>query len=174
MLLQQNNIKLRAVEPEDLDTLYRWENNTELWTIGNTITPYSKFQLKEFISNANQDIFISKQLRLMIELVEEMKTAGCVDLYEYDLFHQKAAVGIIIDEKYRNSGVANQTLLLLIEYAFSFLKLQQLYCYITENNVISINLFEKAGFKQSGKLFNWIRTIDGYENVFIYQLINQK
>jgi len=173
MLLLQNNIKLRAVDPEDLDILYRWENNTELWTVGNTITPYSKFQLKEFINNANQDIFTSKQLRLMIELVKEKETAGCIDLYEYDVFHQKAAVSILIDDKNRNCGIAGQALFLLIEYAFSFLKLQQLYCYIPEKNTKSIKLFEKAGFKQSGKLFNWIRTIDGYENVFIYQLINQ-
>ena len=174
MLLQQNNIKLRAVEPEDLDALYRWENNAELWTVGNTITPYSKFQIKKFINNASQDIFTSKQLRLMIELVDEAETVGCVDLYEYDVFHQKSAVGIIIDEKNRNRGIAEQALFLLIEYAFSFLKLQQLYCYIPENNAASITLFEKTGFRQSGKLSDWIKTINGYENVFIYQLINRR
>ena len=170
-LLNNENIKLRALEPEDLNALYRWENNTEMWTIGNAIAPYSKYQLKEFIANADQDIFTSKQLRLMIESKANGESLGCVDLYEFDAFHQKAGVGIMIDEKYRNRGIAMQTLQLSIEYAFSFLKLNQLYCYIPESNKTSIKLFEKVGFVQSGKLTDWIRTVGGYSNVFVYQLI---
>ena len=173
-LLNNENIKLRALEPEDLNVLYQWENNTELWTIGNTIAPYSKYQLKEFISNADQDIFTSKQLRLMIESNANGEPIGCIDLYEFDAFHQKAGIGIMIDEKSRNRGIAMQTLELLIEYAFSFLKLHQLYCYIPENNKVSTTLFEKAGFVQSGKLTDWIRTIDGYSDVYVYQLIAKK
>ncbi len=172
MLLQREDIKLRAVEPEDLELLYRWENNSDLWARGNTITPYSKFQIKEFIAQTKQDIFTSKQLRLMIEQREQ--TVGCIDLYEYDVFHQKAAIGIMIEEGSQNCGIARKALSLLVEYAFSFLKLKQLYCYIPENNIASIRLFEKAGFGQSGKLLAWLRTVDGYENVFVYQLINRK
>ncbi len=171
-LLENKNIRLRAIEPEDLDILYCWENNTELWTIGNTITPYSKFQLKEFISNANQDIYTSKQLRLMIESVADKTVVGCIDLYDFDVFHQKAAVGIMIDENSRNRGIASQALSLIIEYAFSFLKLQQLYCYIPEHNKASIKLFEKCEFVPSGKLIQWIRTIDGHSDVYVYQLIS--
>ena len=170
-MLNNEKIKLRALEPEDLNVLYQWENNTELWTIGSTIAPYSKYQLREFISNADQDIFTSKQLRLMIESKENGEAIGCIDLYEFDAFHQKAGIGIMIDEKSRNRGIAMQALKLLIEYAFSFLKLNQLYCYIPEQNKTSIKLFKKAGFVQSGKLTDWIRTIDGYSDVFVYQLI---
>jgi diamine N-acetyltransferase len=169
-LLNNGFIKLRALEPEDLEVLYRWENDTELWTVGNTITPYSRYQLREFISSANQDIFTSKQLRLMIELEANGETAGCIDLYEFDVFHRKAAVGIMVDGKSRNRGIAMQALELLAAYAFSFLKLNQLYCYIPEYNKASIKLFEKAGFTPSGRLTNWIRTGDGYSDVFIYQL----
>jgi diamine N-acetyltransferase len=171
MLLQGKNIKLRAVEPEDLELLYRWENNSDLWTISNTITPYSRFQIKEFIAT-EQDIFTSKQLRLMVE--REGRAVGCVDLYDYDVFHQRAAVGIMIDLDSRNRGIACEALLLLAEYAFSFLKLQQLYCYVSERNTTSVSLFEKAGFRQTGKLCAWIRTLDNFENVFIYQLINDR
>ena len=35
------NIKLRALEPEDLELLYQWENNDSYWLISNTVSPFS-------------------------------------------------------------------------------------------------------------------------------------
>ena len=41
--LENETIRLRALEPEDLELLYRWENNPELWSLGNTMSPYSRY-----------------------------------------------------------------------------------------------------------------------------------
>ena len=48
-LLESAIIRLRAPEPEDLELLYKWENDTSLWLAGNTRAPYSRFQLKQYI-----------------------------------------------------------------------------------------------------------------------------
>ena len=40
------NIKLRALEKEDLDFLYQIENNESFWQVSNTQTPFSKYMLK--------------------------------------------------------------------------------------------------------------------------------
>ena len=40
-LLSNDIITLRALEPTDLDTLYRWENDTTLWAVSDTVAPYS-------------------------------------------------------------------------------------------------------------------------------------
>ena len=77
MLLENGNIRLRAVEPEDLDRLYSWENNTRLWDVGNTRNPYSRYILKQYIINSDKDIYENKQLRLMIvsgKFLEPMTT----------------------------------------------------------------------------------------------------
>lgn len=34
MLLSNDRVRLRALEPEDLGLLYRWENDPELWEVG--------------------------------------------------------------------------------------------------------------------------------------------
>lgn len=39
MLLSNDRVRLRALEPEDLELLYRWENDPELWEVGNTLAP---------------------------------------------------------------------------------------------------------------------------------------
>ena len=37
-----DGVKLRALEPEDIDVLYSIENNKELWKYSNRNEPYSK------------------------------------------------------------------------------------------------------------------------------------
>lgn len=44
--LSGTNIYLRAIEPEDLDILYQWENDSSLWVHGCTLAPFSKFTLR--------------------------------------------------------------------------------------------------------------------------------
>ena len=68
--LEGKLVHLRAPEPEDLEFLYHWENNTDLWLISNTITPFSRFTLKKFIEESDLDIYESKQLRFMIDTNE--------------------------------------------------------------------------------------------------------
>ncbi len=175
MLLKNTHISLRAVEPEDLDQLYGWENSTALWVHGNTLAPYSKLVLRQYINDAlEMDIFQSRQLRLMIDLTEDKITIGTIDLYEIDAHNRRAGIGILIDETYRKKGYASQALSLMADYAFNFLYLHQLYAYISVSNIKSIGLFSKAGYKEVGILKDWIQRGDKFENVQLSQLINNK
>ena len=177
MLLENEKIKLRAPEPEDLDILYKWENDTELWHLGSTLTPYSRFDLKQYILSA-KNIYEAGQLRLIIEKrpdanISQSNTAiGTVDLYDFDPHNSRAAVGIMIDKTHQHSGLATETLSMLCKYAFSFLKLHQLYAYIPANNKPSIKLFERCGFKEKGLLSDWQQTVVGYEDVLIVSLMS--
>ena len=107
------NISLRAMEPEDLDVLYVVENDPELWTIGASNTPYSHFALKEFIANTTNDIYTDKQLRLVVDMDGEV--AGLLDLMAFEPEHRRAEMGIVILERFRQKGVAQQAMKLLFE-----------------------------------------------------------
>ena len=56
-LLSTDNLYLRAPEPEDLELMYRMENDTTLWSVGNTLLPYSRYTLKKYIDNKKNDIY---------------------------------------------------------------------------------------------------------------------
>lgn len=175
MLLKNKDIVLRAVEPEDLEILYRWENSTVLWYHGNTLAPYSKLVLRQYINDSlEMDIYQSKQLRLMIDLVEEKVTIGTIDLYDIDAHNRRAGIGILIDDDYRRRGFAKQALELMSNYAFDFLYLHQIYAYIAQNNTNSISLFEKAGYQSVGVLKDWLQRGEEFEDVYLSQLLNDK
>ena len=82
--MQDENILIRALEPEDLEYLYKWENDMDLWDVSDTLTPFSHFTLKKYIENAHVDIYTSKQLRLMITRVDTQEPIGLIDLYDFD------------------------------------------------------------------------------------------
>lgn len=175
-ILEGNLINLRAPEPEDLELLYRWENNSDTWLVSSTITPFSKFTLKQYIES-HSDIFESHQLRLMIDKKSftDQKTVGTIDLFDFDAYHHRAGIGILIGEPVnRGNGYANDALQVLVKYAFSFLKLHQLYCNITSDNEISLNLFTKNGFEIIGLKKDWIASFNGYIDEYLLQLINKQ
>ncbi len=171
-LLENEILQLRALEPEDLDALYRWENDSELWQYGSTLTPYSKFALRDYLTNSRLDLFQTRQLRLMVIYKETEVAIGTIDLYDFDPRNQRAGVGILLDKNYRNKGLGVQVLGLIEEYAFRFLLLNQLYAYIPERNLPSLKLFSRCGYEQTGLLRNWIKTDNEFESVFFMQLTN--
>jgi diamine N-acetyltransferase len=175
--LKGNNILLRALEPSDVELLYEWENNSSVWNVSNTLVPFSRFTLEKFVAESHIDIFQARQLRLMIEHtgIVPSKTVGAIDLFDFDPIHKRAGVGILInDEVDRKRGFASEALELLIDYSFSVLQLHQLYCNIDCDNIPSIKLFEKCGFRITGEKKDWIRNPDGWKDEYFLQLINQQ
>ena len=130
-LLENERIILRALEPEDLEVLFRWENDASLWELGSTLSPFSRYVLKEYIATSHQDI----------------------------------------DPDSRRKGFAGEALLLVLAYAFSFLKLKQVYAHVPVNNHPSVALFTRSGFKITGRLSQWISTPTGYSDVFVMQYL---
>lgn len=168
-LLQHGKIRLRPLEPDDVELLYRWENNMEIWELSNTHTPFSKYVLAEYIKNSVKDIYETKQLRLIIENWEN-HPVGAVDLFDFDPYHQRAGVGILIhNTEDRNHGYATDALAALAGYAVDALGLKQLYANIAADNSKSIHLFEKAGFMRVGTKKDWLRTLSGWKDEILFQ-----
>lgn len=170
--LINKNIKLRAIEPDDIDILYTWENNSEIWHLSNTLVPFSKNILRKYIENSHEDIFTSKQLRLIVEN-DKGEAVGLIDLFDFDFFNSRAGIGILIhDEKNRKKGFASEALSLLIDYCFEILQINQIYCNINTNNIASIKLFTNAGFEISGTKKMWNKTLNGFIDEHFLQLIS--
>jgi diamine N-acetyltransferase len=173
LMLKDSEILLRAVEPEDLEFLYECENNPEIWHLSNTLSPYSRFVLKQYIADSQNDIFTNKQLRLIIcPNFEPERPLGAIDLFDIDPHHHRAGIGIVIHyNSERQKGYANRALNLLIGYCFNFLHLHQLYCTTTPDNFASIKLFSQNGFVECGRKKEWLYNGSGYVDEIMFQLI---
>ncbi len=168
--LKSEHITLRAIEPEDLEIFYRWENDTSLWNIGSAVEPYSRFLLKKYIAQAEQTIYEKRQLRLMIVRNSDQKPIGAIDLYDFEPHHSRADIGVLIDKIFQQQGFASETLKLITDYAFNFLNINQLYAQIPSTNKACQKLFAKNNFEKSATLRRWLRHGNEFIDVEIWQL----
>lgn len=171
MHLKGEHIYLRALEPNDLDVLYKWENNPAIWKVSNTFAPFSKFVLEQYLVNAHEDIFTTKQIRLMICLAHKT-SIGTIELFDLDIHSSRVGIGIMIDEDAENKGYATQALQLLCNYCFEVLLVKQIFCNISASNEKSLHLFKKLGFTEIGLKKQWNKIAQNtFEDEWMLQLI---
>lgn len=161
-------IRLRALEPEDLELLYRIENDDVLWRVGATNVPYSRYVLHDYIANTRSDIYADRQLRLMIES-EERNVVGIIDLVNFEPRHLRAEIGVVVVADSRRQGYASAALRELCRYAQETLHLHQLYAIIDVENTAAVELFRKSGFDIENKLKNWLCMGTDYHDAVLMQ-----
>lgn len=171
MNLVGSHIMLRALEPEDLDYLYRAENDPDFAFFGDSHPPYSRYLLKSYIAQAHQSIHQIKQLRLVIQHKEVNTPIGLIDLFDFDPRNKRVALGILITEKiYRGQGFGREAIGLMLDYAFGQLDCHQVYTLVAQDNNASIALFSSLSFKKGGVLKSWWNCDkDGFQDMLIYQ-----
>lgn len=181
--IEGKTVRLRAVEPEDLEVLYRWENDPAVWSVSGTTEPFSLHQMRRFIAEQQAaDIFRTGQLRLMIEAPAESRECagkpsarswrpvGAVDLFEFDPLHRRAGIGILIHaDADRQHGLASDALATLCRYGRDTLHLHLLWCHVGTENEASLRLFRGAGFIEAGTLHDWQWRADGYHDEVVMQ-----
>jgi diamine N-acetyltransferase len=171
MALTNGKITLRALEPNDVELLYKWENDRSVWKVSNTRTPISRFMLANYIKTADRDIWESHEMRLMIE-TSNGEAIGTIELFDFEPYHNRVGVGIMLFEtEERRKGNASQALEIIFDYAINEIGIAQMYVNIAQSNVASLGLFQKMGFEEIGVKKHWIRTRTGWENEVMLQKI---
>lgn len=163
MRLEGKLIRLRAVEPDDVDPMYRWENDPAVWHVSGTLAPFSRHQLQRFVDEQQFDIYQTRQMRLIIEALETGRPVGALDLFEFEPQHRRAGVGILVhNPELRGLGYATEALELLTEYTREVLGLHQLWSSVAAGNKASLALFRRAGFIETGTRRDWLWSPEGF------------
>ena len=169
MNIQDNILMLRALEPTDLDVLYRWENDEELWHTSATITPFSRKQLWDYIENYDGDIFRTHQLRLMIVEVATYMVVGTLDLFDFDPINSRASVGILIDKEFQGQGYGKIALNLVEDYCKKHISLNQLVATVSLDNERSLALFRSLEYSEVGVMKWWLKRGNQYCDAILFQ-----
>lgn len=170
MASQPNKIRLRALEPTDIELLYLWENDPEVWRVSGTNAPISRERLAHFIEEQNYDIYASCRMRLIIET--QGIAIGSLDIFDYNPIDRRFGIGVLIyAEKNRRKGYAREAINAIIEYGRSVLNLRQIWATIAIDNKASIALFESCGFSQCAHRKEWINRGGVFIDELEYQLL---
>lgn len=163
-----NKVRLRAMEPEDVDFLYAVENDVEIWSQGATNVPYSRSILLDYITSTRADIYADRQVRLIVER-EGGEPVGIIDLMNFDPRHARAELGIVIKKESRGQGFASAALRKILAYAKDVVNLHQIYAVVRQDNEVCAHLLKSVGFQGDMVLKEWLSEGEGYGDAYFFQ-----
>ena len=167
---QRNSIKLRAIEPEDLELLYTIENDTDMWDISSAKLNYSRYALKQYIAQQPQEIAVCGEMRLIVTDSHTGKAVGIADLTNYSPADRSAEIGITVLKSEREKGYARAAIEELERYAKNYLNIRMLYAHTSaDNNPAAKKLFLASGYKDVATLPEWHFFRGKYENLTVFQ-----
>jgi diamine N-acetyltransferase len=142
-------ITLRALRLADLEMVYQWENNPELWSVSEQKGPFSRAEIEAFVEKcvdeSNPEI-----TRWLICIGEH--AIGAVDLFDMDNKLNQCGIGIfIIDQRNRNHGYATMALKSALT-RLSRSGIENVIAIIFDDNQASRRLFLRAGFSPGRSL----------------------
>jgi diamine N-acetyltransferase len=168
-MITGDKVILRKLSTEDAIQILLWENNPNTWRYSGREKPFSIAEIEDFIASSDT-VKKSKQLRLMI-CDHKKEKVGLVDLFDINFNHKRAAIGILIAAKYRKKGYAEESIRILMKYAFHALDINNFHCTIQNDNNQSIALFEKLKFERVGERKQWYKIDGNWINEYFYQRI---
>lgn len=155
MTLEDTDIRIRAVEPEDASAIWEVESDSSQWIQNSMMAPISRQMLLDYALGYDADPFRAGQIRLIAERKSDMAVVGIVDLYNISAMHRNAFIAAYILPEYRRKGYASKAIALLEEYASNLLNLRHICAKIMEDNKPSIRLFCKCGYQRRGEIPEW-------------------
>ena len=150
------NLKVGDVTEEYVNWLNDPDINRYISTANSMQTNYSCIAYVESFEGRNDVALVG------IFLKDENIHIGNLSLFPpIDWHNKKASVGITIGRKeYLGMGYATEGLNAIKEYCFNSLKLHHLWAGVNTDNITSIKLFLRCGFKIDGRL-RGLRNNDG-------------
>lgn len=166
-----SDISLRAVEPTDLDMLYRWENTEAMWSTTNNREPRSRYALRRYISQCNGDFFSRGELQLIIEL--QGQAVGYVELFNLEISNRRAEVGVLIAPEFQHQGIASTVLSVWSSEALKLYNLYQLTAMVPSGHIASVKTFQKAGYRSVAVLPQWLCYRGEWSDVEVFSLMSE-
>ncbi len=174
--MDHSRIYLRALEPEDYLTSYRWRNDHEL--MGGVISLprfVSKETERKWVLNAIEEHETGKAVRLAICTVKDNRHIGYIYLKNIDYQNKTCEVGTLIgDRAYLKLGLATEARLALFKYAFLELGMNRISARILKINKNSINSGEKFGYTCEGVLRKAVYRHGEFFDVLLFSMLREE
>jgi len=143
-------ITLREISRDDLPVINRWRRDP---VIADGVGAPRRFigidvDLKwydDYLAHRGQEV------RCAVCLAESGQLVGMTSLTRIDSVHRNAEFHIVVGEpEVKNRGVGTAAARTMVRHGFFDLNLHRIYCSILRDNVGSIRVCEKAGFRPEG------------------------
>jgi RimJ/RimL family protein N-acetyltransferase len=165
---QGERIRLRAIEPEDADTFFHWNFDSEMARVVAFLwPPTSLMAVRAWAEKMATQEIKDDTLTLAIEN-REGQLVGSIGSHSINRRTGTFGYGVAVGEEYQGRGYASEAVILLLRYFFEELRYQKVTVTVYACNPASIALHEKLGFQREGQLRRMVYTRGQYYDEFFY------
>lgn len=163
-------VRLRAVEPEDWEQFFAWDQDSETARRAYFIPfPRSAVATRQWAEVSANEVPVDDAYRLAIETLEG-ELVGTLNTNNCDRRQGTFSYGIAIGAEFRRQGYAAEAITLVLRYYFRELGYQKVNVQVYDFNEPSIRLHESLGFQREGQLRRMIYTGGTYHDDLLYGL----
>lgn len=150
MISLNSDFKLRKPELDDVNDLFEIKNDDETKkTLVGFSASFSKQDILNWIEYHNKQ---NNEILFVIEHTPSRKVIGHIGLYNIDYRARKCSCGILIGNKsFRRKGLGYLCLKALVDFGFDNLNLNRIEADFLQDNIASLSIYKKIGFKIEGK-----------------------
>jgi RimJ/RimL family protein N-acetyltransferase len=162
-MIEGKNVRLRSFELSDLDEIMTHWNNMELRNLVGSADrgPVCRNDEEEWIRNTWKQRQERKAFTFAIETIADAKLIGGTGLFNIDWTSRSAMAGIsIYDPNYWGKGYGQESMNLILDFAFRNLNLNRVELNTFAFNKRALKCYLKVGFKEVGRRRN-ARFING-------------
>jgi aminoglycoside 6-adenylyltransferase len=173
IILRGKSITLIPVEEKYLDELLSFSADQVIWEhLPNEI--YSRGELWQWYQQTKEDEATGKVIPFLIQDIQTLEIMGSTRILDLDTANRKAEIGWTwINPKYFGSKINTEAKLLLMNYAFTALRLNRIQFRADERNERSRRAILKLGATFEAVLRNFKQRRDGsVGNACLYSIIS--
>lgn len=146
--IKTNRLHLRPIGINDANAVFKYRSDSDTNKYQGWI-PKTIDEVKEFIGKISPTINIPGTWFQFVILLNENNTViGDIGIHFSDTDNNQIEIGFTLDKSFQGKGYATEVLKQVIAFIFNYLKKNKIFASIDPENIKSINLVEKAGFKK--------------------------
>ena len=147
-MLSGERVRLRAFEPSDAETVWRWYRDHEFSVLDGNIYGTSLEELRSFLQSIGSPTYADVSLGIE---AEGGALIGSIRLKRGSPEDRHADFGIGIEREYWNRGYGTDATRTILRFAFEEMNLHRVSLMVLDYNDRAQRCYEKCGFRVEGR-----------------------
>jgi [ribosomal protein S5]-alanine N-acetyltransferase len=145
--LTTRRLVLRRLSEQDSQDIFALRSNDEVNRFIKRPKPADLHEAIEFIQKINKGIEEKRSLYWVISIGDSQEFAGTICLWNFTDGYTIAELGYELFPAFQGKGFMQEALEAVLHFAFGKIFLKQVEAFTNKNNLRSINLLSRIGFK---------------------------
>ena len=172
-IIETKRLILRRFSEQDAKEIYEGYVNQEKFLYYANKEKRTLEEEIESLNGINEKYNNPEYYNWLITTKEDKKIIGAINL-NVDNYNESVEFNYAIDDRYEGKGYMTEALEAVKNYCLNEVRVNRIFGGCEINNLASKRVMEKCSFIYEGTLRNYLKLKDGYHDMHLYSIINDR